>query len=749
MALCVWKMQWFSAVFRVSGRALAVALLFSASLSVAQEELDRVTPSLRSRLATVTDSQEVRFSVVIRDEAAQRRRLSKAQRQKRARDRTESVLSRVPQWRDRGRLFENVAGFSGVGNRSTIESLAAHPSVERVYLDLTLYPLMAEGVPLTGADQAAVLGVTGSGVNVAVVDSGVLSSHVDLTGDIVSERCFCENASGVGCCPDGNSFMAGPGAAADDEGHGTNVTGIITSTGTLTSPGVAPGAGIVAIKVYGADSSSLSISSIDTALDWLLSDHASLGVRVINISLGTTTTYSNESAFPCIGTITSSLVSDLAAVGVATFIASGNGAVNDGLSFPACIPEAVSVGGVYDEDVGAMGWGDCTDSSTGPDTWVCHTNSSPNLDLVAPDWRTRTTGLGAGGANNFGGTSAAAPYAAGLAALLFAQDPSRTPTEVEALLISGAPLVTNPATGLSFPRADVSDQFPVCGDGEVSGPEECDDGNAVAGDCCSASCTFEPVASPCEDGDLCTQGEVCDGSGLCGPGSVLDCDDGLFCNGSETCNSLVGCQAGTGPDLGDGIACTQDACDEALDVVTHTPDSSVCGNGLYCDGAEICDAVLGCQAGVPVALDDGVSCTQDACDEALDAVTHTPDSSICSNGLVCDGAEVCDPLLGCQSGEELAFDDGVACTIDTCDEGAGGALHTPEDASCDDGDPCTADLCDVALGCAHELIPSCAVSVPASGPGPRGLLVWALIAAALLWGGGSRAFRARREVIGR
>ena len=52
------------------------------------------------------------------------------------------------------------------------------------------------------------------------------------------------------------------------------------------------------------------------------------------------------------------------------------------------------------------------------------------------------------------------------------------------------------------------------GDGEVSGSEECDDGNTISGDCCSASCAFEAVASPCEDGDLCTGGEVCDGAGL-------------------------------------------------------------------------------------------------------------------------------------------------------------------------------------------------------------------------------------------
>ena len=350
-------------VFYGSIWVLGLVLLFVPKPSLSADGVDKLVPSLRGRLAVANDSEEIRFSVVVRDDVAQRRRLSGPQRRKRVRDRTEAVLSSVPQWRHRGRLLENVAGFSGKGNRATIEALANHPSVERVYPDLTLYPLMAEGVPLTGADQAAVVGVTGSGISVAVLDGGVMSSHADLAGDIVSEACFCEDALGVGCCPNGNTTMTGTGSAVDGDGHGTSVTGIITSTGTLTSPGVAPDAGIVAVKVYGPSSAGMSISSIDSALDWLLSQHESLGVRVVNLSLGTVATYSDDGAFPCSGTITASLVSDLLAAGVATFIASGNGAANDGISFPACIPEAISVGGVYDANVGGVAWTACTDLS--------------------------------------------------------------------------------------------------------------------------------------------------------------------------------------------------------------------------------------------------------------------------------------------------------------------------------------------------------------------------------------------------
>src|SRR6185295_3670128 len=98
----------------------------------------------------------------------------------------------------------------------------------------------------------------------------------------------------------------------------------------------------------------------------------------------------------------------------------------------------------------------------------------------------------------------------------------------------------------------------------------------------------------------------------------------------------------------------------------HTPDDSACSDGLYCDGAETCSAVNGCQAGSAPATDDGVPCTVDACDEATDVVTHVPTDVACDDGQYCNGAEVCNSSLGCLSGSAPSGDDGVGCTIDNC-----------------------------------------------------------------------------------
>jgi subtilisin family serine protease len=146
---------------------------------------------------------------------------------------------------------------------------------------------------------------------------------------------------------------------------------------------------------------------------------------------------------------------------VAVFAASGNDGHDDGISEPACISEAISVGGVYDASLGSVGWcgnSSCTtilcSDATGPDVFVCHSNSDEILDVLAPDWRTTSPAMG-GGIDFFGGTSAASPYAAGQAALLLQDDPSLQPESIRDLLRANGPLVTNPENGLSFPRSDV------------------------------------------------------------------------------------------------------------------------------------------------------------------------------------------------------------------------------------------------------------------------------------------------------
>jgi hypothetical protein len=204
-----------------------------------------------------------------------------------------------------------------------------------------------------------------------------------------------------------------------------------------------------------------------------------------------------------------------------------------------------------------------------------------------------------------------------------------------------------------------------CGNGIVETGEDCDGGL-----CCDASCQFEPAGTSCEDGE--------------------------FCNGEETCDGAGSCQAGTSVDCNDGVSCTADTCNEATDTCDNVPTDSLCDDSLFCNGAETCDAVLGCQPG------GGDPCTSPlVCGEEIDSCVGCLVDGDCDDGQFCNGAETC--LDGvCQAGTSVDCDDGNACTDDSCDEGGDSCENQcnatdPLDGCCGDpacsGDPICATEC--------------------------------------------------------
>ncbi len=154
----------------------------------------------------------------------------------------------------------------------------------------------------------------------------------------------------------------------------------------------------------------------------------------------------------------------------------------------------------------------------------------------------------------------------------------------------------------------------------------CNDANPCTDDSCDplAGCIQTPNANPCNDGDLCTVGDVC-AAAACKPGAPASCDDGAFCNGTESCLPAKGCQPGIPPTLADNVACTQDLCDEQADQVVHLPQDSLCDDKQFCNGSETCAPLSGgCLPGIGPVLDDGNACTLDSCDEPGDKVVHSP-----------------------------------------------------------------------------------------------------------------------------
>ncbi len=229
----------------------------------------------------------------------------------------------------------------------------------------------------------------------------------------------------------------------------------------------------------------------------------------------------------------------------------------------------------------------------------------------------------------------------------------------------------------------------------VSNDAACDDGVFCNGaESCSATLDCQAGSDPCP-------GQTCDEAGdACVDCQVNgDCDDGLYCNGSETCNAGT-CQAGAAVNCDDGVTCTDDSCNEATDSCDNVASDANCDNGLYCDGAETCNAVSDCQAGTAVNCDDAVGCTADSCNEATDSCDNVTNDAACDNGLFCDGAETCDAVSDCQPGTAVNCDDGVACTDDSCNEATDSCDNAANDANCDNGLWCDgAETCNAVSDC--------------------------------------------------
>ncbi len=156
-----------------------------------------------------------------------------------------------------------------------LPALRAHPAALGVYPDVRVRADLAQSGPLVGAPQVWTLTdgagqpVTGLGVRVAVVDTGVDYTHPALGG------CLGPGCKVVG----GYDFVHDDGDPLDDHGHGSHVAGIVAADGLLR--GVAPGAEILAYKVLDARGEGYA-SNVIAALEQAVAD----GADVINLSLG-------------------------------------------------------------------------------------------------------------------------------------------------------------------------------------------------------------------------------------------------------------------------------------------------------------------------------------------------------------------------------------------------------------------------------------------------------------------------------
>jgi len=342
--------------------------------------------------------------------------------------------------------FETLPGLVGDVTAQGLDALLAHPAVESVALDLPVEIALTESAHVIGADAVwHDWGLTGNGVTVAVLDTGIDPTHPDLADNLITQKCFSH-----GSCPPDNSDESD--SALDGNGHGTHIAGIITGRGESSPRGIAPDTDIVAVKVMN-DNGGGYTSDVIAAIDWIIANQAELNVKAINLSLGGGAYQGVCDAVDANTQLYAQAVEAARQAGITVFAAAGNQGQTDALMAPACVSGVVSVGATYDSDFGSVTLGRCTDENPAVDQIACASNRGAELDLLAPGISIVSTGLG-GGERSESGTSMSTAHASAVAALLLQAEPGLLPDDVEITLEETGVAVTDPVTGRVFPRLD-------------------------------------------------------------------------------------------------------------------------------------------------------------------------------------------------------------------------------------------------------------------------------------------------------
>ena len=375
--------------------------------------------------------------------------------------------------------FIYIFGFSAEVTLQGLQDLIDNADVLSIEKDEILHANLAQGIPLMNASTPRT-SYNGSGLSVAICDTGIDYTHARLGG---------------GGFP--NSKVIGGYDTGDDdpdpmdlEGHGTASAGIAAGDlGTVGDyiGGVAYNARLYAVKISHGTGDSAYISDMIEGWEWCIThqyDDPSNPIMIISTSFGGGRYFNTcDSTSMAMTTAAAYAVS----AGMTLFGSSGNDGYCNSIGWPACISHVISVGAVYDANlgrnppagyVGCIKNGSCVgtpgppcdekwylDEPANADQVTAYSNSASFLDLLAPsNWAT-TTELGGGywdTANGFGGTSAACPYAAGAAACL--QTAAKaitgsylTPGQVKSTLIDNGDLVTDGKVAITKPRVNLSD----------------------------------------------------------------------------------------------------------------------------------------------------------------------------------------------------------------------------------------------------------------------------------------------------
>lgn len=326
------------------------------------------------------------------------------------------------------RYHDAIQGFAASLNGAQVAALRANPAVGSVTAVRPIFlagETVPNGVKRIGADPGTSPVPNLSGVNVAVLDTGIRYIPGDPELNV--------NSTGIDCTNDERSGLTGHRAWEDQDsfnGHGTHVAGTLGARDTDSGiVGVAPGVRLFSVRIFAPDVWGNMVGDTETVtcgIDWVASTHSltpparTQPIDVANMSIqGPIASGDGPSCSSAASTADPehAAICQATGLGVTFVVAAGNSSRNAAGTVPAVFDSVITVSALndYDGKPGALA-GPNSCSPEPDDSFASYSNYGAPVDLIAPGSCIQSLGRRGGTTRQMSGTSMATPHVSGAAA---------------------------------------------------------------------------------------------------------------------------------------------------------------------------------------------------------------------------------------------------------------------------------------------------------------------------------------------